>query len=127
MRSAPPRRRRDVDHADPVPAYVRLHRLGWAHSVEVWIDGGLAGGLYGVAIGGFFAAESMFTRARDASKVALVALAQHARAVGVALIDVQMATPHLTSMGARTIPRDEYLRALAQAVSRPVNFTGAAG
>ena len=104
-------------------AYVRLHRLGWAHSVEVWASGGLAGGLYGVSIGGLFAAESMFHRVRDASKVALVALAQHARAVGVELIDVQMPTPHLTSMGALTISRERYLDALARAVSCRVDFT----
>ncbi|HXH84729.1 MAG TPA: leucyl/phenylalanyl-tRNA--protein transferase, partial [Candidatus Tectomicrobia bacterium] len=97
-------------------AYVRLHRLGWAHSVEVWRDGRLAGGLYGVAIGGLFAAESMFHRERDASKAALVALAGHAAAVGVTLIDAQIPTPHLRSLGARTISRDEYLRLLAAAV-----------
>lgn len=105
-------------------AYARLHQLGWAHSVEVWADGALAGGLYGVSIGALFAAESMFHRATDASKVALVALAQHARAVGVQLVDVQMPTPHLTSMGAVTITREEYLRALARAVACPVDFTG---
>jgi leucyl/phenylalanyl-tRNA--protein transferase len=108
-------------------AYARLHRLGWAHSVEVWVDGALAGGLYGVAIGGLFSAESMFHRRTDASKVALVALAQHARAVGVELIDVQMPTPHLTAMGARTLARDAYLAALARAVARPVNFAGGDG
>jgi leucyl/phenylalanyl-tRNA---protein transferase len=105
-------------------AYARLHDLGWAHSVEVWADGALAGGLYGVSIGALFAAESMFHRATDASKVALVALAQHARAVGLQLVDVQMPTPHLTSMGAVTITRDEYLRVLARAVACPVDFTG---
>ncbi len=105
-------------------AYGRLHRLGWAHSVEVWAGGALAGGLYGVAIGGFFAAESMFHRATDASKVAVVALAQQARAAGVELIDVQMPTPHLTSLGAVTLARDRYLAAVARAVARPVNFTG---
>jgi leucyl/phenylalanyl-tRNA--protein transferase len=105
-------------------AYARLHRLGWAHSVEVWTDGALAGGLYGVSIGALFAAESMFHRASDASKVALVALAQHARAVGVELIDVQMPTPHLTSLGAVTISREQYLQRLARAVSRRVNFVG---
>jgi leucyl/phenylalanyl-tRNA--protein transferase len=104
-------------------AYARLHRLGWAHSVEVWADGALAGGLYGVAIGAFFAAESMFHRARDASKVALVALAQHARAVGVRLVDVQMPTPHLTSMGAVATARERYLEALAEAVACDVAFT----
>jgi len=105
-------------------AYARLHRLGWAHSVEVWVGGALAGGLYGVAVGALFAAESMFHRVTDASKVALVALAQHARTVGVQLVDVQMPTPHLESMGAVTISRDEYLTALALAVAQPVNFTG---
>jgi leucyl/phenylalanyl-tRNA--protein transferase len=104
-------------------AYERLHRLGWAHSVEVWVDGAVAGGLYGVSIGALFAAESMFHRVTDASKVALVALAQHARAVGVELIDVQMPTPHLTSMGAVTVSREQYLQQLAVAVSRRVEFT----
>ena len=105
-------------------AYARLHRLGWAHSVEVWVGGALAGGLYGVSVGALFAAESMFHRVTDASKVALVALAQHARTMGVQLVDVQMPTPHLESMGAVTISRDEYLAALALAVAQPVNFTG---
>jgi leucyl/phenylalanyl-tRNA--protein transferase len=105
-------------------AYARLHRLGWAHSVEVWADGALAGGLYGVSIGALFAAESMFHRASDASKVAVVALAQHARAVGVELIDVQMPTAHLTSLGAVTISREQYLQRLAPAVSRRVDFIG---
>ena len=105
-------------------AYGRLHRLGWAHSVEVWADDALAGGLYGVALGALFAAESMFHRVSDASKVALVALGQHARAVGVQLIDVQMPTSHLTSMGAITISREQYLHEVAGAVTRPVHFTG---
>ncbi len=106
-------------------AYVRLHGLGWAHSVEVWgTDGALAGGLYGVAIGGLFAAESMFHRVTDASKVAVVALVQHARRVGTALLDVQVLSEHLTTLGARAIPRDEYLMRLAAAVRRPVAFAG---
>ncbi len=122
---AAPRRTEDETWITPGlrAAYVRLHELGWAHSVEVWADGALAGGLYGVAIGGLFAAESMFTRVRDASKVALVALAQRARAVGVSLIDVQLPTPHLASMGALTISREHYLRVLAPAVSRDADFT----
>ena len=104
-------------------AYERLHALGWAHSVEVWaLDGALAGGLYGVAVGGLFAAESMFHRARDASKIALVALVQQCRATGIALLDVQMPSPHLAAMGAVTLPRAEYLRRLAAVVDRPVNF-----
>ena len=104
-------------------AYVRLHALGWTHSVEVWgPDGALAGGLYGVAVGGLFAAESMFHRARDASKVALVALVQHARRVGITLLDVQVPSPHLASLGARAIPRDEYLTLLAAALRQRVVF-----
>jgi leucyl/phenylalanyl-tRNA--protein transferase len=91
--------------------------------VEVWgPDGGLAGGLYGVAVGGLFAAESMFHRARDASKVAVVALVEHARRVGMTLLDVQMPSAHLTTLGARTVPRAEYLARLAAAVRRPVLF-----
>ena len=87
-------------------AYVRLHGLGWAHSVEVWgADGALAGGLYGVAVGGLFAAESMFHHARDASKVAVVALVEHARRVGVTLLDVQVPSPHLATLGARAVRR----------------------
>jgi leucyl/phenylalanyl-tRNA---protein transferase len=105
-------------------AYERLHALGWAHSVEVWsLDGSLAGGLYGVAVGGLFAAESMFHRATDASKIALVALVQQCRAAGIELLDVQMPTAHLTSLGAVTVPRAEYLRRVAAVVERPVNFT----
>lgn len=107
-------------------AYERLHALGWAHSVEVWtLEGSLAGGLYGVTVGGLFAAESMFHRARDASKIALVALVQQCRATGVTLLDIQMPTPHLASMGAVTLTRAEYLRRLAAVVDRPVNFTAA--
>ena len=104
-------------------AYVRLHALGWAHSVEVWsADGGLAGGLYGVAIGGLFAAESMFHHARDASKAAVVALVEHARRVGVTLLDVQVPSAHLATLGARTIPRAEYLALLPGALRRRVVF-----
>jgi leucyl/phenylalanyl-tRNA--protein transferase len=104
-------------------AYVRLHELGWSHSVEVWSpDGTLAGGLYGVAVGGLFAAESMFHHARDASKVALVALVQHARRVGTTLLDIQVPSAHLTSLGGRTIPRREYLARLPAALAQPVTF-----
>jgi leucyl/phenylalanyl-tRNA--protein transferase len=102
-------------------AYERLHTLGWAHSVEVWEpDGTLAGGLYGVAVGALFSAESMFHRARDASKIALVALVEHARRVGLTLLDVQVPSAHLTSLGACTISRRQYLARLAEAVRRPV-------
>jgi leucyl/phenylalanyl-tRNA--protein transferase len=104
-------------------AYARLHALGWAHSVEVWgPDGALAGGLYGVAVGGLFSAESMFHRARDASKVALVALVAHARRVGLTLLDVQVPSAHLASLGAVTLPRREYLTRVTQAVARPVRM-----
>jgi leucyl/phenylalanyl-tRNA---protein transferase len=101
-------------------AYVELHRLGWAHSVEAWTpDGELVGGLYGVAIGGLWAGESMFHRRTDASKVALVALVDMLREAGATLHDVQWLTPHLASLGAIDIPRDEYLRRLDEAVRRP--------
>jgi leucyl/phenylalanyl-tRNA--protein transferase len=101
-------------------AYVGLHRLGWAHSVEAWDGDGLAGGLYGVAIGGLFAGESMFSRRTDASKVALVGLVDRLRAGGATLLDVQWVTPHLASLGAVEVPRPEYLRRLAEAVGTPV-------
>ena len=100
-----------------VNAYTRLHDMGWAHSVEVWADDALAGGLYGVAIGGFFAGESMFHRANDASKVAIVALVAVLRARGASLLDVQWATPHLRSLGVVEVPRSEYLARLAVAVA----------
>jgi leucyl/phenylalanyl-tRNA--protein transferase len=105
-------------------AYMRLHQLGWAHSVETWSldDGRLAGGLYGVAIGGLFAGESMFHRRTDASKVALVGLVERMRERGMALLDVQWATDHLRSLGGVEIPRREYLERLAEAVSLPVSF-----
>jgi leucyl/phenylalanyl-tRNA--protein transferase len=103
-------------------AYTHLHALGWGHSVEVWEGATLVGGVYGVAIGGFFAAESMFHRARDASKIALAALVERLRSHGFALLDVQLRTPHLTSLGAVEIPRAEYLARLAAATSRPAAF-----
>jgi leucyl/phenylalanyl-tRNA--protein transferase len=97
-------------------AYTRLHELGWAHSVEVWQDGELAGGVYGVRIGELFAGESMFHTRRDASKVALWALVDALRLDGVSLFDVQWTTPHLSSLGAVDIGRSEYLRRLRTAV-----------
>jgi leucyl/phenylalanyl-tRNA--protein transferase len=100
-----------------VRAYVGLHQLGWAHSFECYDDGGiLVGGLYGVRIGGFFAGEAMFHRARDASKVALVRLVEWLGETGGRLLDVQWPTPHLMSLGAIAVSRDEYLRRLAEAV-----------
>ena len=101
-------------------AYLELHRLGWAHSVETWRDGELVGGLYGVAIGAFFAGESMFHSVPNASKVALVALVDAMKVTGGALIDVQWNTPHLESMGTVEISRDDYLQLLAEAVDRPL-------
>ena len=102
-------------------AYAELHRLGWAHSVETWTpDGELAGGLYGVAIGGLFAGESMFHRRTDASKVALVSLVRMLREGGATLLDVQWCTAHLASLGVVPIRRDEYRRRLADALQRPL-------
>ena len=103
-----------------VDAYTELHRLGWAHSVETWLDDELVGGLYGVAIGGLFAAESKYHRRRDASKVALVALVDLLRAGGAVLLDVQWTTPHLASLGAVDISRAEYERRLAGALELPL-------
>ena len=100
-------------------AYGRLHRLGWAHSVEAWDAEGLAGGLYGIAIGGLFAGESMFHHRRDASKVALVGLVERLHAGGGKLLDVQWATDHLRSLGAVEVPRVEYHRLLAAALAAP--------
>jgi leucyl/phenylalanyl-tRNA--protein transferase len=105
-------------------AYEELHALGWAHSIEVWdAEGALAGGLYGVEVGGLFAAESKFHRRTDASKVALVALVERLRgAGGERLLDVQWTTPHLRSLGARDIPRAEYLARLPAALAAPPAF-----
>ncbi len=98
-------------------AYLRLHRLGYAHSFETWHDGSLVGGLYGMAIGRMFYGESMFSRATDASKVALAALASELRARDFPLIDCQMNTRHLASLGAREIKRVEFLRAVSALVN----------
>ncbi|MCW2774624.1 MAG: aat [Nocardioides sp.] len=124
---ADPRRESGWIDADVRAAYLRLHQLGWAHSVEAWRDGRLAGGLYGVAIGGLFAGESMFHRVRDASKVALVGLVEGLRDEHAAdrLVDVQWLTPHLATLGAVEVPRATYLRRLARAlpVQTPALFT----
>ena len=105
-------------------AYSRLHELGWAHSVEVWDAGGaLAGGLYGVEIGGLFAAESKFHNQTDASKVALAALVERLRSAGgERLLDVQWTTPHLRSLGAVDVPREDYLARLPAALQSPPAF-----
>lgn len=101
-------------------AYRNLHDLGWAHSIECWDGDDLIGGLYGVAIGSFFAGESMFHRAPDASKVALVALVDAMKTTGGALLDVQWITPHLESLGAVEIDRVDYLPMLDAAVRKPL-------
>ncbi len=104
-------------------AYRLLHDLGWAHSVEVRDQSGtLVGGLYGVAIGGVFAGESMFHQARDASKVAMVRLVERLRKAGAVLFDVQWQTPHLESMGAVEISRTRYLDLLELALASPPAF-----
>ncbi len=105
-------------------AYARLHEMGHAHSLEVWRGGALVGGIYGVHRGGLFAAESMFHRETDASKAALVVCVHSVAACGVTLFDVQMETPHLASMGARTWPRSRYLETLRTACARPVDLAG---
>lgn len=108
--------------AEIVEVYGQLHRMGFAHSVEAWYAGALAGGLYGVAIGGAFFGESMFTRVTDASKVALAALVERLRARGFALLDAQWLTPHLARLGAIEIPRREYLRRLRSALGIKTTF-----
>jgi leucyl/phenylalanyl-tRNA---protein transferase len=105
-------------------AYQRLHDLGHAHSLEVWADGGLVGGLYGVGVGGVFTGESMFHLATDASKVALVDLAARLTEAGGSLIDVQMVTPHLASLGARDLARAEFLDLLARVRDDQVRLAG---
>lgn len=107
---------------DITAAYLRLHELGWAHSVETWYDGVLVGGLYGLAIGGLFAGESMFTRARDASKVALVHLVELLTDsyADLRVLDTQWQTEHLASLGVVEIPRSAYLRRLQVALTVPL-------
>lgn len=100
-------------------AYLALHRLGVAHSVEVWQDGRLVGGLYGLAMGQLFFGESMFSRATDASKVGFVALVERLRDWGFKLIDCQMPTQHLASFGARAIPREAFAEALSRYLDGP--------
>jgi leucyl/phenylalanyl-tRNA---protein transferase len=110
-----PRRPHGWINDEFVRAYTRLHEMGWAHSVEVWREGVLVGGLYGLRIGRFFAGESMFHTVTDASKVALLATVELLNAEGAELFDVQWSTPHLASLGVVEVPRSEYLRRLAAA------------
>jgi leucyl/phenylalanyl-tRNA---protein transferase len=105
-----------------IESYEQLYELGHAHSVEAWSEGKLAGGLYGVAIGGAFFGESMFHRKRDASKIALVALVEHLRAQKFALLDTQWLTPHLQQFGAIEISREHYVKLLKRAVELPRTF-----
>jgi leucyl/phenylalanyl-tRNA--protein transferase len=105
-----------------VQSYLHLHRLGFAHSVECWSGNMLAGGLYGVAIGGAFFGESMFSRNKDASKVALVALVERLNEQGFILLDTQYVTPHLSTLGCVEIPKLEYLDRLKVAVECQCNF-----
>ena len=102
-----------------VDAYIELHRLGFAHSVETWIDGALAGGLYGIAIGRMFFGESMFAHATDASKIALAHLVAFARSEGMPMLDCQQQTAHLASLGARPIPRMDFVERVATLVEQP--------
>lgn len=104
---------------DMADAYIRLHELGWAHSVETYGEGDLLGGLYGLAIGGMFYGESMFSRRTDSSKIAFAHLVRHLEENGFGMIDCQMHTTHLASLGARPIPRRDFLRRLAELTARP--------
>ena len=102
---------------DMIAAYCALHELGYAHSVETWIDGHLAGGLYGVSIGRMFYGESMFSHAANASKIALAHLARQLERWQFKMIDCQMNTPHLASLGAREIPRSEFIARLQELIN----------
>ena len=102
-----------------VDSYTELHRRGVAHSVEAWEDGALVGGLYGLSLGAAFFGESMFSRARDASKAAFVTLVRQLARWSIPLVDCQVYTPHLASFGAAEWPRREFLRALAEALDEP--------
>ncbi len=119
--------RRDDDpgtwiDSEILSSYIALHRGGFAHSVEAWQADSLAGGLYGVALGGAFFGESMFHRVTDASKVALAALVERMKARGFTLLDIQWVTPHLEQFGAIEIPRSEYLELLQEALVIEVEF-----
>jgi leucyl/phenylalanyl-tRNA--protein transferase len=129
---AAPRRYTDATWitADMAAAYKRMHALGWAHSFEVWRDDRLVGGIYGISIGRVFFGESMFSSERDASKIALVHGVEFLRARGCALIDCQIASSHMTSLGASSLPRDRFLRLLEELcdpADTPASWTGAVG
>ena len=114
-----PRRERGWINDEFIDAYTRLHHLGWAHSVEVRLDGQLVGGVYGVRVRRFFAGESMFHTATDASKAAVAVLVDVLNRAGIELFDVQWTTPHLISLGAVDVPRYRYLQLLAEATKSP--------
>lgn len=105
-----------------IDAYTRFHQSGDAHSVEVWMDGELVGGLYGIDAGGIFAGESMFHRRPDASKLALLFLIDHLRERGATLLDCQVMTPHMEVLGAREIPRARFLDLLAMAQAKGITI-----
>jgi len=104
---------------DIIEAYIRLHHMGLAHSIETWMDDELAGGLYGVSLGRMFYGESMFSRKTDASKIALAHLAAQLKRWNFGMIDCQMNTPHLASLGAREIPRSQFLIKLQELIHYP--------
>ncbi|MGH8452928.1 MAG: leucyl/phenylalanyl-tRNA--protein transferase [Nevskiales bacterium] len=118
---AAPRKQQEGTWLTPamISAYIRLHHEGWAHSVEVWRDSALIGGIYGVAIGGAFFGESMFSRAPNGSKIALVALAQRLDEWGFTLLDAQVRSPHLYTLGAVDLLRECFMTELAAALRLP--------
>ena len=107
---------------DVINAYQNLHAMGYAHSVEAWLDDRLVGGIYGVSIGGLFAGESMFHTETDAGKVALARLVEHLATKDYELFDLQILNDHTASLGATEIPRNDYLQRLKKAIARPVTF-----
>jgi leucyl/phenylalanyl-tRNA--protein transferase len=107
--------------ADMIAAYTALHRLGYAHSVEVWQEGELVGGLYGIALGRVFFGESMFAKASNASKFGLIQLVLRLRQIGYSLIDCQQETPHIATLGARPIPRKTFMQLLDQGLDAPTH------
>ena len=117
-----PNRRETWITPEFIEAYTKLHRRGWAQSLECWQDGVLAGGIYGVSIGGFFAGESMFYRVSNASKVALFQLVEHLKRRGYELFDLQMLTTITRQLGGVNIARQDYLRRLKKALEKPCNF-----
>jgi len=117
-----PNRRETWITPEFIEAYTQLHRRGWAQSLECWQDGVLAGGIYGVSIGGFFAGESMFYRVSNASKVALFQLVEHLEQRGYELFDLQMLTSITRQLGGVNIARQDYLQRLRKALEKPCNF-----